>query len=354
MVDGKKMMNICILEILKKYTDADHTLNQKDIVKKLEEDYDMKVDRKSVKTNLMSLVEFGYDIEYTENVRIGKNGEEDVVTSNWYYNHEFDDAELRMLIDSILFSHSIPQGQAGQLIDKITHLSNVYFTAKVQHVCNLPGLSHTDNRQTMFNIEIIDEAISTKKKLAFVYNTYGVDKKLHPRREEKYIVNPYQMVASNGRYYLVCNYDKYEDVANYRIDKMTDIEILDMPIKEIKKLPGMENGLNLPKHMAEHIYMFSDEPETIILKVKKNNMGDIVDWFDKNFDVLSDGYVKNNFPEHYSEDDGDKAFIKVTCSHQAMLHWAMQYGTSVEVISPQSLREEIRTAISDILDKYNS
>ena len=36
LVDGKKMMNICILEILKKYTDAEHTMDQKDIVKKLE------------------------------------------------------------------------------------------------------------------------------------------------------------------------------------------------------------------------------------------------------------------------------------------------------------------------------
>ena len=29
MVDGKKMMNICILEILRKYTDSEHTMDQK-------------------------------------------------------------------------------------------------------------------------------------------------------------------------------------------------------------------------------------------------------------------------------------------------------------------------------------
>ena len=32
-----------------------------------------------------------------------KNGEIEILTKDWYYNHEFDDAELRMLIDSILF-----------------------------------------------------------------------------------------------------------------------------------------------------------------------------------------------------------------------------------------------------------
>lgn len=66
LVDGKKMMNICILEILKKYTDAEHTMDQKDIVKKLETEYGMKVDRKSVKSNLMNLLDFGYSLECTE------------------------------------------------------------------------------------------------------------------------------------------------------------------------------------------------------------------------------------------------------------------------------------------------
>ena len=56
------MLTISILEILKKYTDEKHRLSQKDIVEILEREYDMKVDRKSVKRNLLSLVDFGYDI----------------------------------------------------------------------------------------------------------------------------------------------------------------------------------------------------------------------------------------------------------------------------------------------------
>ena len=72
MVDGKKMMNICILEILRKYTDSEHTMDQKDIIKKLETEYGMKVDRKSVKSNLMNLVDFGYNLECTEIERENK------------------------------------------------------------------------------------------------------------------------------------------------------------------------------------------------------------------------------------------------------------------------------------------
>lgn len=348
---GKKMLNICILEILKKYTDAEHTMDQKDIIKKLEADYDMKVDRKSVKTNLMYLVDFGFNIEYQETQRKRKNGETELITSNWYYNHEFDKSELRMMIDSILFSKSIPADQSKIIIEKLTGLSNMYFVNKVKHVCNLPELEHTDNKQTLLNVEIIDEAILTNQKIAFIYHTYGTDKKLHPRRAGKYIVNPYQMVANNGKYYLVCNYDKYDNLSNYRIDRMTDVEILKYPIKDKSLVKGMEHGLNLPKHLAEHIYMFSDDPEIIILKTSKEAMGDLVDWFGKGFEVLTKEFALNNY-SYNEERDKDKVFVKVICSPQAMFHWAMQYGTTVEVVAPEKLRTEIRDAVSQMLEKY--
>ncbi len=43
-----------------------------------------------------------------------------------------------------------------------------------------------------------------------VYAEYGIDKKLYPRKNDdgtvkSYTVSPYQMVATNGRYYLICN-----------------------------------------------------------------------------------------------------------------------------------------------------
>ena len=69
----KKLMIINILDILKKYTDEDHRLSQKEIVEILKTEYDMFADRKAVKRNLMNLIEFGYEIEYSEAVRMVKN-----------------------------------------------------------------------------------------------------------------------------------------------------------------------------------------------------------------------------------------------------------------------------------------
>lgn len=321
---NKKSLNLMILEILEEYSDCDHRLTQQDIIKLLKYNYETECDRRSVKNNILSLIEWGYDISINDG----------------YYlvEREFEDAELRMLIDSVLFSRTISDKQAKELIEKLRKKGNRYFSAKVSHICHVHDLQHTDNKQSVFNLDVINDAISEKKKISFIYNCYDVDGKLHPRREKPYIVNPYQLVANNGRYYLVGNYDKYDDVSHYRIDKMTDIEMLDETAKKMELVEGLENGLNLPKHMAEHIYMFSGQSVAVKLKVKKSLMDELVDWFGKEFRVI--------------EERADELLVRVVCNENAMFFWALQYGSYVEVMEPASLRERMKDAIEGMLEKY--
>ena len=56
---SKKMLIVMILKILEKYSDERRPLTQKKILELLQLEYGMKCDRRSVKSNLMSLKEFG-------------------------------------------------------------------------------------------------------------------------------------------------------------------------------------------------------------------------------------------------------------------------------------------------------
>lgn len=322
---NKKMLNMLILEILETYSDQDHHLSQREILQLLRLDYGMECDRRSVKANILYLKELGYDISM----------------ENGYYlvTRAFEDAELRMLIDSVLFSGSLTQAQAKTLIDKLKKQSNRYFTAKVTHVSNLPELHHGDNKQLMYVLDTINNAISEKKKISFIYNSYGTDFKLHPRREMPYIVNPYQMVANNGHYYLISNYDKYDDIAHFRLDKMTCVKILEEPVKEMRKVKGLEHGLNLPKHMAEHIYMFAGESVRVKMRCGKDLMSELIDWFGKDFRI--------------TEETEEEITVSLNTNEQAMFFWALQYGPYVEVLEPEGLRNRIASAVSDMNDKYN-
>ena len=75
----KKMVVMNILDILKKYTDENHRLSQKEICEILSDEYSMKLDRKTVKKNLMNLVLAGYDIEFSESVRYLKNKKGEII-----------------------------------------------------------------------------------------------------------------------------------------------------------------------------------------------------------------------------------------------------------------------------------
>lgn len=342
----KKLLIMNILDILKKYTDENHRLSQKEIVEILDNEYDMKTDRKSVKRNLMNLIEFGYDIEYSESLRIYKNKQgneiESLILSDFYLNRDFNNSELRLLIDSVLFSKHIPYSQCKELVEKLERLSNVYFKSKVNHICNLPDYQPSNN-QIFYTIEILDEAISKGLQVSFTYNHYDIDKKLHPNKnkdgvEREYIINPYQIVATNGRYYLVCNYDKYDDISHYRLDRITNIKLLDTTVKPKRKVKGLEYGINLPKHLAEHLYMFAGESIVVKFIAKRYILNDVIDWFGK--------HIK------FSDATDEEVTVTVTVNPIAMKMWALKYSRHVKVISPQSFVDEIKADIDFAKKNY--
>lgn len=321
---NKKMLNMLILEILQKYSDEEHSLTQQEIIRLLDQNYGMECDRRSVKNNVVSLKEMGYDISMEKGYRL--------------LSRDFDDSELRILIDSVLFSKSISTRQAKGLIEKLRDHASNFFNAKVTHVCNLPDLPRTANKQAMYSLYAINDAISEKRKISFIYNEMGIDFKLHAKSREPYIVNPYQIVANNGRFYLIGNYDKYDNVAHFRIDKMTDVRALEDKAKPMKQLPELKDGLNLPKHMAEHMYMFSGPSIPVTLETTEDMMSELVDWFGSDFRVEKIG--------------ADRIRARITCNEQAMRYWALQYGPYVEVTKPESLRKQIIEDINGMAGKY--
>lgn len=263
--------------------------------------------------------------------------EESYILSDFYLEREFTDSELRLLIDSLLFSKHIPYSQCKELVGKLEGLSNRYFKSRVRFISTLP-VNAPKNGELFYTIEIIDEAIANGKQVAFIYNEYGTDKKLHPRREREYIVNPYQMAATNGRYYLIGNYDKYNNIVNYRLDRITNIRLLDSPAKPVREVEGMKNGFYLPKHMAEHLYMFSGESVPVTFRMSKVIVNDVIDWFGTEI--------------AFSDETEDEVTARVTVNWSAMRYWAQQFCRHIKVLSPADLAQTLQEDFQVAIEKY--
>ena len=344
---GKKIIILYILNILRKYTDVNHTMTQRQIEEKLQSDYDLTVDRATVKRNIMDLIDADYQIGYRLVTRsfVDKTTgqkEESVIYTDLYYEHEFTESELHMLIDGLLFSRSVPYKARKELIEKLGGLSSSHFSQRMRHVHSMNADS-PQNRSLFLNIEVLDEAIAEGKQVEIIYGYFGTDLQLHATlnrdgTEKKQLLNPYQLVASEGRYYLICNKDNYDNVANYRIDRIMRIRKLDTPAKPRSQVNGLEDGLKLQEYVYQHVNMFSGQPEKVEFIVSRKNVSLVVDFFGKH-------------ASFFDREDGTVS-CRITVSREAMRRWAAQFAGMVRVISPESLAEEIRQEIREAAENY--
>lgn len=336
---SKNTLILNILQILEKYSDVKHRLTQNNIIYLLKSKYDMDVERKSIARNIDNLIEADYSIGYEESIK-GKGKNQTRVRTNFYYEHDFDESELKFLIDGIIFSKLLSSRQKKQLIKKLESLSSNYFKSSLSKV----SISDNDkirNEDLFLNIEIIAEAISKSKKIEFNYYTYDMEKKLVYKKNEmeevkKYIVSPYQMVASNGRYYLLCIYNKHEnEISNLRVDRIINAKILNERIDKCKAF----ESFNVLKHMKEHIHMMSGKSENVTFEFNSKILKDVIDWFGRDI-ILKKGSNEN------------VVIAEVKVNENAMRFWAMQYGENVTVKSPKRVVDRIKDQIKDMNKRY--
>lgn len=357
---SKKMIVLYIFEIFKKYTDENHTLSQKEISDILKRDYNISAERKAIHRYIFELrdlletdfQELGYEIHYSETsrmvpVRDEKTGEnvlqENVIKSDFYLLRPVTEGELRLVLDSLLFSPHISNSQSKALAKKLEGLSNIYFKSHTSHIACLPN-EHTDNQELFLNIEKLDEAIGKNQKVAFKYTKYGTDKKRSAKKDAEgkdkiYIVSPYQMATKEGKYYLICNNDKYDTVSNFRIDRIKNVEILDEITKPYESLQW-SNGkrLDLATYMKEHIYMYSSESVHVKFKVVHAMVSDVIDIFGKDVRFL--------------EEDEKYVTVSSKTNELAMLQFAKRYLPDVVVLEPQRLRDKVKEELERSMQEY--
>lgn len=322
--EPKKLALIRIWQILNKYSDFNHPLTQEDISGYLERDYGIVIERKAISRNISLLKESGVEIESNR-------------SGSYIDCRDFDDSELKLLIDSVLCSKHINSKHSTDLIEKLCGLSNKYFRARVKNIHSINEWNKTENKALFYNIEIVDIAIEEAKQIQYVYNKYGVDKKLHKSSFQR--VTPYQLILHNQRYYLMGYSEYWGNMVFHRLDKISNMSVYDQPAKKLREIDGYKSGIDYKKISSAMPYMYTDDPQRIQFTASVDIIDQVIDWF--GMDIIIG-----------KTEDEKKALISLMASPSAMEHWAMQYLNFVEVIAPINLRNKIKENIERGLDKY--
>ena len=324
-LEAKKLALLRILQILHKYSDLQHPLTQEKIAYYLDSEYGIVIERKAISRNISLLMDADVEIGHCR---------------DGYYleTREFEDTELKLLVDSVLCNQNITAKHSADLIEKLCKLSNKYFRSHVKNVYAVKDWNKSDNAALFFNIEMIDIAINEGKQVQYDYNKYGKDKKLHKSSFQR--ATPYQLILHNQRYYLMGYSEYWGNMIFHRLDRITNIKIYDAPAYPLKKVPGYESGIDYKKISTTMPYLHSDKPERVEMLADAWVIDQVVDWFGKDLAVRE-------------TDDPEKIIISLWANPYAMSLWALQYVNYIEVISPTHLRTKIREFLKSGLDKYN-
>lgn len=343
-----------ILDVLQSHSSRDKALKQKDIIDILEKKYkyeNLKDTRRTTfKRNLKKVFDH-FELRHPGRIVLAnEEGADDIsdTFTNLKYHHDYTEEQLRLIADSLLFSKHIPAAEKKEMIDKLKNLTIVEFKS---HLSRVESLSHnvSGNDQLFETIKNLDKAMERGKKVTFYYEDYVVNdrgKLVLQRRvgsdgqPRKYVINPYELAATNGRYYLICNNDKHDNLANYRVDRMIDIEILDDDVK-LLKARNKSQALDIAKYMREHIYMFSGDVISVRMTFKQYVLGEFIDWF-------GTGEVV------FSRPSEDMVQVSVRVNREAMKKWAIQYVKHVTVIYPDDLIADIKQELQEGLANYDN
>lgn len=306
--------------------------------------------------------DFGSDQEYED------YADQTMHINGLYYNRTFSYHEINSIIEGILSTKTLHTKASTELIEKVEeNLTTKFYKKGARQICKVMEPELADREQLSANLLMIQKAIDHNVQISFRFNGYTYQKKLEPIRDRKDTVSPYYIVASGGRYYLLACKEimmKGKTVKNmsiWRIDLMTEIEIPDEDeASGIKGKPRIakKDVENLPLEWSDdfqlkHLNMSYDKPIWITLKIKSPKREDdpskrvkvdytfLHDWFGDQF-----RYVQTEKMAPYDD------IVKVECSPFAMTHWALQYCDRVEVMEPESVRNDVIAKIRNLNVKY--
>ena len=318
----KKQSNMLLLDILKKYSDQDHILSTKDLQKHLETQYGVNLERRTIYSNLEILRQAGYRISDVADNRKGYFLEE----------RQFDKGEVLLLCNAIHASHFISQKQSKKLIDTLLETQSKYDAKEFTDKVYMPNPQKTSNKELMYNVEIVSEAIRENRTLKFTYLKYGKDKKLEPRREEPYIVEPRYIVYADSRAYMISTSPRHEGFTHYRLDKMSNATV------EKEKSRPLPKSVDAYEYARNKLFMYSGEMETVSFRCHEKIMDQMIDIFGPEINTFSDG------SEYF--------ILNVKTSRTGALYLAQQFMEYIELLEPQSLREEFREHLKAATKKY--
>ena len=320
---GQKLKILYLMKILLTETDETHRLSIADLISRLA-GYGVSAERKAVYDDIEVLRLFGLDIAVEQSKSYG------------YYvaSREFELPELKLLADAVQSSKFITEKKTRELIRKLQSLASVNHAKAIQRQVYIQNRVKNMNESIYYSVDALHEAIADDKKISFRYFDYNIHKERVFRRDgQQYVVSPVVLSWNDEHYYLIARSADREGLSHYRVDRMYGVRMLDEPREA-------DDRFDLAEYAKKVFGMYGGEELDVRLRVHNSMVGAVIDRFGKDVTMVADGET------HFT------VRVRVALS-PVFFGWLFQFGALCQVLSPQSLIDELRGHTEQFLTRLS-
>ncbi len=308
-----------LLDLFISQTDEEHPLTTQQIIEMLSEQ-GVSVHRNTLPGMIDQLSKAGYDIICEKS------------NQNRYFlgNRGMDISEAKALCDAVNAARFISKKKSAELIEKLLKRFSVHQADQLRENIQKPS-SGKITHQGLYNADTINTAIILQTKITFQYYDYDMKaKKKLKHNGAIYTVSPYSTVWNDDRYYLIGYCERHNDIAVFRIDRMTNVIRTDA--KAIEKPADFD----IQQLLSRTFSMYRGEAAEVSLLCTANTMKFILDKF--------------GGEAVYSREDKDHFKIKVTVELSPTFYaWIFQYRGEIKLIEPKEAVEDYQDMLKNAI-----
>lgn len=310
--DMVKRRLLALVNLLYEKTDQDHPIDTFQIMEYLEEK-GLAANQKTLRSDLEILANEGIDIVTVPS------------KPNKYFwgTREFELPEIKLLMDAVCSSRFITKRKSRELSRKLTRLASLNQREELDRHIYATNRVKSSNEAIYYSVDVVNEAISQKRKISFQYQEYDGNKKKVLRNEgEVYELSPYALFWNEDYYYVVGYSEKHGNVSTFRADRLYKTTIL-----EERTLPPPAD-FRLEDYSRRIFEMYSGLEQEVKLECKDELMKYIVDRFGE--DVETRKLDETSF----------LATVNVSLS-PTFYAWVFRFAGDMKIVSPKEAVGEI-------------
>ena len=319
-----KLRPLYLLKILREQTDENHKLSTVQLCQILKDAYGLDTFRTTIKTDIEALQQAGYLIRVTRSTQNLYN----------YQEREFDQQEIKTLLDAVQSSGLVKGGDRDQLINKLYKLAGPFKAHELKRNWIDQTNSLADNPQLIQVIDVLNEAINKRRKIKFKTFTYNVKKKPVPARNEQ-IMSPCFLFKAGVHAYVAGYGENNQDILCQRIDRFFGIP----EVTDEMALTACDPCLD--RYITTAFGMKGVEIKEVELQVDNSLMDEIIDEFD--LDVTTYACDQNSF-----------RVVTHVGTSQAFYNWVFSFQGKIKIKGPDSVRLEYEHLVQKAAAQFDN